>query len=97
MSDAAVPGLAPRLDRVERRQDNQEVTVAALTTTVAVHTEQIAGTRSDLQEMNTTFKETAATTNARIDRLIKAVWAAVVFLVPTAVSLVALALQASQN
>jgi hypothetical protein len=88
-----LPILSGRLDHVERRQESTEVAVASLTTTVAVHTEQIAAQREDLHEVAIAFKEAGAATNKRIDRLLQAVWAAVALLIPTAVSLIALVIQ----
>jgi hypothetical protein len=89
------PVLVGRVDRIERRQDVTDSTVAAHSTTLAVHTEQIAGTREDLVSVAETFKEATAATNARIDRGVRAVWAVVGLLIPTAISLVALVIQNS--
>jgi len=82
-----IPVLTGRLDRVERRQDVTDTAVAALATTAAVHTEQIATQRTDLHEVGEAFKEASAATNKRIDRLLAAAWALVVVLIPIAYAL----------
>lgn len=81
--------------RVEDRQDRQDTAISSLLATTAVHTEQIADMQGDMKDIAQTFKEASASTNLRIDRLIKAVWAAVVLLLPIAVTLLMRAFEVS--
>lgn len=87
------PGIGERMVRVEDRQDRIESAVTSLHATSAVHTEQIADMQGDVKDIAQTFKEASASTNMRIDRLIKAVWAAVAVLLPIAAALMMWAFQ----
>lgn len=89
------PGIAERIVRVEDRQDRADTAISSLLATTAVHTEQIADMQGDMKDIAQTFKEASASTNLRIDRLIKAVWAAVVLLLPIAVTLLMWAFQST--
>lgn len=87
------PGLNERVVRVEDRQDRTDVAVSSLLATTAVHTEQIADMQGDMRDIAQTFKDASAATNTRIERLIRAVWSAVVVLLPIAASLLMWAFQ----
>ena len=87
------PGIAERMVRVEDRQDRTDTAISSLLATTAVHTEQIADMQGDMKDIAQTFKEASASTNMRIDRLIKAVWAAVAVLLPIAAALMMWAFQ----
>lgn len=94
MTSTPYPGIHERVVRVEDRQDRQDTAISSLLATTAVHTEQIADMQGDMKDIAQTFKEASASTNLRIDRLIKAVWAAVVLLLPIAVTLLMRAFEA---
>lgn len=87
------PGMGERMVRVEDRLDRTDTFVTSLVATTAVHTEQIADMQGDVKDIATSFKEASASTNMRIDRLIKAVWAAVALLLPIAATLLMWAFQ----
>lgn len=87
------PGIGERMVRVEDRQDRTDTAISSLLATTAVHTEQIADMQGDVKDIATSFKEASASTNMRIDRLIKAVWAAVALLLPIAATLLMWAFQ----
>lgn len=74
--------IAARIDRVERRQDNTDVTVSGLLATTAVHTAEIANHKTDIQELS-----------KRLDRILTALWGLVLVLIPVAVSMVAAAIE----
>lgn len=91
MPESPYPVLTDRVARSEVRLDNHDTAIAALTTTNAVQTEQIVTFKEDIHDLVRAIEKA----NARVSRILQAVWALVLVLIPVAVGIIAIALGGS--